>query len=125
MTPLEGPQLIGPVDVSYALCVEPIDPYQMAEDVLVPWSPRRRSAAAPGLTGVRQLTVRGAEVSAVRRQAGQPRGAGVQPAIDSHGRGDPGPLRSAGRPARWPVAPFDGTFDLHAHGIATARLDEG
>ena len=36
MTPLAGPQMIGPVAADYAIAVSAVDPYRLAEDVLVP-----------------------------------------------------------------------------------------
>ncbi len=53
MNVLEGPQMLGPVDVSYALAVGDVDPYELADDVLVPLqvtsSFRWRRPVRPGL----------------------------------------------------------------------------
>ncbi len=123
MTPLEGPQLIGPVEVRYAIAVREIDPYRMAEDVLVPL------ACVPSFGGGGRadngsvLTVRGAEVSSVRRQGGllevrvfHPRPVATTVEIPDH-TGWLVDLRGE------PVAPFQGSFALRAEGIATVRLD--
>jgi hypothetical protein len=72
ITPLEGPQMQGPVEVRYAVHLGGRDPYAVADDALVP------------LLGVgplggeerhgprhSELTVDGAEVSAVRRVGGE------------------------------------------------------
>lgn len=68
--PLEGPQMIGPVTLSYALSTGGVDPWAMADDVLVPL-PVVRSAGTGHLppSGSR-LRVDGAEVSALRRRGG-------------------------------------------------------
>jgi hypothetical protein len=124
MKPLEGSQLIGPVDVSYALGVGPIDPYQMAEDVLVPLVTTGSFGGGTRPDRGSSLTVRGAEVSSVRRQAGQVEVRVFNP------RSSATSVEMPGRSGRLidlrgqPIAAFDGRFDLHAFGIATARLDE-
>ena len=126
MDALEGPQMLGPVDVPYALAVADVDPYALADDVLRP---------APGVGLVRWRRPPRPRHRADRRRrrgvVGPPecrcaRGAGVQPdGPDDDGRDCPG--RSGwlvdlrGRP----VAPFEGAFPLRPHGIATARLDAG
>jgi mannosylglycerate hydrolase len=123
MTPLEGPQMLGPIDVSYALAVSEIDPFAMADDVLVPLATSASFGGGDRPDRGSALTVRGAEVSAVRRQAGQleVRVFNPEPAatlVELPGRsGWLVDLR--GRP----IAPFEGTFELRAQGIATARLD--
>ncbi|MGA3148182.1 MAG: alpha-mannosidase [Acidimicrobiales bacterium] len=123
MIPLEGPQMIGPVAVDYAIELGEVDPYRLADDVTVPlapvvsfgggWRPDRGS----------ELVVRGAEVSAVRRQAGR-----IEVRIFNP-RSTPTSVEIPGR-SGWlvdllgrPVVSFEGHFDLRAQGIATARLD--
>src|SRR5664280_1311964 len=123
MTPLEGPQMLGPIDVSYALAVSEIDPFAMADDVLVPLATSASFGGGDRPDRGSALTVRGAEVSAVRRQAGQlevrvfnPEPTATQ--VELPGRsGWLVDLR--GRP----IVPFEGSFELRAQGIATARLD--
>lgn len=123
MTPLEGPQCIGPVDVRYAIALGDVDPFRMAEDVLVPLECVASLGGGTRDDRGSELTVRGAEVSALRRQAGllelrvfnpRPEETTVEIPertgwlVDLRGR---------------PVAPFAGWFDLRAEGIATIRLD--
>ena len=123
MMAIEGPQMLGPVDVHYALALGDANPYEVATEVLDPLL----SVGSFG-GGVREsrgstLSVRGAEVSSVRRSAGQlevrvfnptPQATTVEIAgrsgwlIDLRGR---------------PVTPFEGSFPLRSEGIATARLD--
>jgi hypothetical protein len=111
------------VDVRYALALGDIDPYRMAEDVLVPLSCVTSFGGGERVDAGSALVVRGAEVSAVRRQAGllevrvfNPRPAATTVEIPDH-TGWLVDLR--GRPS----APFQGSFDLRAQGIATVRLD--
>jgi hypothetical protein len=122
MTPLEGPQLIGPVEANYALLVGDVDPYRAADDVLVPLV--TTASFGGGDRGDRgaALCVRGAEVSSVRREGGllevrvfNPRS--TPTFVDLPGRtGWLVDLRGRA------VSPFEGGFELRAHGIATARL---
>ncbi len=125
MTPLEGPQLIGPVSVRYALALGDVDPYAMAEDVLVPLATRASFGGGDRPDRGSALSIRGGEVSAVRREAGRlevrvfnPHGTSTR--IEIPGRSG-WLIDLRGRP----LAPFEGGFDLRAQGIATARLDEG
>ncbi len=123
MTPIEGPQLLGPVTAHYALAVGDVDPYRMADDVLVPLAVAGSFGGGDRADRGGTLSVRGAEVSAVRRAAGlvevrvfnpTPEPAVVELAdrsgwlVDLRGR---------------PLAPFEGRFDLGPWAIATARLD--
>ena len=124
MTPSRVPSCSARSTVHYALAVGDVDPYAHGRRRARPArSPRRRSAGATGPTAGSALTVRGAEVSVVRREAGQLEVRVFNPR--------PTPTRStiAGR-SGWlvdlrgrPVAPFEGGFELRPHGIATARLD--
>ena len=124
MMAIEGPQLLGPVDVRYALAVGDVDPYRMAADVLDPLLTAGSFGGGDRAGRGSTLSVRGAEVSAVRRSAGQ-----VEVRVFN-----PGPAATtveiAGR-SGWlvdlrgrPVAPFEGSFELRSEGIATARLDD-
>ena len=123
MTPLEGPQSIGPVEANYAVAVGAVDPYRLADDVLVPLATAASFGGGDRPDRGSALTVRGVEVSAVQRRAGRlevrmfnphPKAATVEIPdrtgwlVDLRGR---------------PVAPFEGRFELRANGIATALLD--
>jgi hypothetical protein len=123
MTPLEGPELIGPVEVNYALHVGGDDPYRVADQVLVPLATTASFGGGDRADRGSALTVHGAEVSAVRREAGLLEVRVFNP------RSDPTLVELPGRTG-WlvdlrgePVSPFEGSFELRAHGIATARLD--
>jgi hypothetical protein len=123
MMPIEGPQMLGPVEVHYALAADHGDPYALATDVLDPLLTTGSFGGGTRPARGSALRVRGAEVSAVVRRAGQ-----LEVRVFN-----PGPTATTvavdGR-SGWlvdlrgrPVAPFEGSFELRAQGIATARLD--
>ncbi len=123
MNPLDGPQMIGPHQVSYAIALGQHDPYRLADDVLVPLIPTASFGGGSRPDRGSELTVRGAEVSSVRRVAGNLELRVYNP------RPDPTVVEFAGR-SGWLVdlrgmslAPFEERFDLRAQGIATVRLD--
>jgi hypothetical protein len=123
MTPIEGPQMIGPVEARYALSVDTTDPYRLADDVLLPLVPVGSFGGGTRPASGSPLTIRGVEVSSVRREAGaleirvfNPNDVPAVAEVDSRS-GWLVDLR--GRP----LVPFDGSFELRAHGIATLRLD--
>ena len=124
MDALDGPQMLGPVDVTYALAVGDRDAWDLADDLLVPL--QVTGSFGGGQRGDRgtELTVEGARVSSVRRQAGLLEVRVFNPTddevtvtlpecsgwlVDLRGR---------------PVVSFEGSFPLRPHGIATARLDD-
>jgi hypothetical protein len=123
MIPIDGPQLIGPIDVRYAIALGDVDPYRMAEDLLVPLSCVASFGGGERPDRGSALRVSGAEVSAVRREAGlmevrvfNPRPVPTRVEIPER-TGWLVDLR--GRP----LTPFEGSFDLRPEGIATVRLD--
>ncbi|HEY1634110.1 MAG TPA: glycoside hydrolase family 38 C-terminal domain-containing protein [Acidimicrobiales bacterium] len=122
--PVEGAQMLGPIECRYAVCVEPVDPYALADDVLLPLL----TTTAPGGGGRSPsgqcLAVDGAEVSAVRRDNGalevrvfNPTDAATSVSLGGRS-GDLVDL--AGRP----VGAFEGSFELGPRQLATARLSE-
>jgi hypothetical protein len=123
-TPIEGPQMLGPVVAEYALAVGDLDPYALAEDVLVPLATSASFGGGDRPDRGTALTISGAEVSSVRRVAGRLEVRVFNP--------QPGQVRVE-LPGRsgWlvdlrgrPVVSFEGWFDLRGNGIATARLDD-
>lgn len=120
---LEGPQMIGPVDVHYGLTLGHDDPYRLADDFLVPLVTTHSFGGGERPAEGTELALSGAEVSSLRRHVGlleirvfNPK---ASPAtVDVPGRtGWLVDLR--GRPER----AFEGSFILRSHGIATVRLD--
>ena len=123
MDALDGPQMLGPVDVTYALAVGDRDAWDLADDLLVPLQVTGSFGGGDRGDGGTELTVEGARVSSVRRQAGLLEVRVFNPTEDETIVTLPGcsgwlvDLR--GRP----VAPLEDSFPLRPHGIATARLD--
>jgi hypothetical protein len=120
---LEGPQMLGPVRVRYALAVGDVDPYALADQAWLPLdvvdAPGGGTLEAAGS----HLGVGGAEVSALYRNAGALELRVFNPSAETT------TVEIAGR-SGWlidlrglPLAPFDGAFELRPWGIATARLD--
>ncbi len=123
MDAIDGPQMVGPVDVTYALAVGDHDPWALADDVLVPLQATGSFGGGDRPDRGSALSVDGAQVSSVRRQAGALEVRVFNPTDTTATvtlRGRAGWLVDLrGRP----VAPFEETFPLRPHGIATARLD--
>ena len=123
LTPVEGLQMRGKrISLRYALALDCEDPYRLADDVLLPlevvsslgggWRPASGS----------ELTVHGAEVSALHRVAG------VLEARVFNPTDQPAVVSFLGRSGwlvdlrGYPLEPFEGSFELRPFGIATARL---
>jgi hypothetical protein len=107
-TPIEGPQLLGPIS-----------------DVLVPLATTASFGGGDRPDRGSALTVVGGQVSSVRRQAGQLEVRVFNPGSRATRIELPGRsgwlIDLRGRP----LTPFEGGFELRAHGIATARLAGG
>jgi mannosylglycerate hydrolase len=119
---LEGPQMIGPFRVRYALAVGDLDPYRLAD---LAWLPLPvLSAPGGGTLGPQgsRLTVSGAEVSSLRRVAGGIELRVFNPSPDACwvavGDRDGWLTDLRGRP----LESFTGGFPLRPWGIATARI---
>jgi hypothetical protein len=123
LTPMEGPQQQTRVSASFAIHVGDRDPYAIVDDAfLTLLVTRGGGAGAPGPDAGHALSVTGAEVSAIVREAGQlhvrvfnPTDEATTVTIDGR-QGWLIDLR--GRP----ITPFEGTFDLSPWQIATATL---
>ncbi|HEY2562566.1 MAG TPA: hypothetical protein VGI44_02570 [Acidimicrobiales bacterium] len=125
MTPLDGPQMLGPVEAHYALHVGDVDPYRLVDDAHLPLRAIGSFGGGERAPSGSELTIEGAEVSAVRREAGvlevrvfNPTDSPTVVAIEDRS-GWLVDLR--GRP----ISPFEGWFDLGPHGIATVRITDG
>ena len=92
--------MLGPVEVRYALAVDDDDPYRLAADVLDPLLTTGSFGGGDRPTRGSALSVRGAEVSALRTERRPARSAGVQPVPHGRDGGDRGSLGLAGRPPR-------------------------
>jgi hypothetical protein len=121
--PVEGAQLQQRLAFRFAIATGDVDPYALADEVLVPLQIAEGSASGGELPAEGcALTIEGAEVSAVRREGGGLRVRVFNPA------GAARTVRVAGREG-WlvdlrdrPVAPFSEEFSLRPHGLATLVL---
>jgi alpha-mannosidase len=121
--PLEGPQLRKTMEARYALCVKAVDPYAMADDVLVPL--QVTSAPGGGHRGASgsELEVDGAEVSSVTRAEG-----GSLEVRVFNAAAEATTVRFPGRAGFLvdlrgrPQASFEGELRLGPWSIATVRL---
>ena len=126
LTPVEGLQMTGrPIILRYALAVDCEDPYGLADDVLLPLEVVPTLGGGSRPPSGSELTVSGAEVSALRRESDQmevrvfnPTALTTTVSLAGHS-GWLVDLRG------YPEQSFEGSFELHPFGIATARLDPG
>ena len=133
-TAVEGPQMLGPHTLRYAIQIGPADPYALVDDAFLPLlvaDPAKirgmAGATAPprhqGRSG-QALAVAGAEVSSVRRVGGR-----LEVRVWNPGA-EPTTVELAGR-SGWlvdlrgaPVEPFEGRVELAPWRIATLVIDE-
>jgi len=123
MTPVEGLQMRGKrVTLRYALAVDCDDPYRLADDVLLPLEVASSLGGGTRPSAGSELTVHGAEVSALHRVGGvlEVRVFNPHPEPTTVSFGDRSgwlvDLRG------YPLEPFEGSFELRPFGIATMRL---
>jgi mannosylglycerate hydrolase len=124
LTPVEGLQLTGhPVSLRYALAVGVEDPYALADDILLPLEVVDGLGGGTRPTAGSELSISGAEVSAVRRVGGvrevrvfNPQPDVTRVIVD----GQSGWLVDL---RGYPVKRFEGSFGLRPFGIATLRID--
>ena len=123
--PLEGPQLQRRIVRRYAVAVGEVDPWALADDLLLPLDVVTGVGMGTAPASGSVLEVTGAEVTSLVRRGGElelrvcnPTSSTVTVAV-------------AGR-SGWlvdlrgrPVEPFAGSFELRPWGIATARLSPG
>jgi alpha-mannosidase len=123
---MEGPQLQKRLTRRYAVAVDDVDPYALADEVLVPLQVVEAAEPTPADGDLpadgSALTVEGAEVSAVVREGGALTVRVVNPGDE------PTTVTIEGRRG-WlvdlrgrPVEPFEGSFSLRPWGVATAAL---
>lgn len=122
---MEGPQLQGPVPVRYALRVGDVDPYALADDVLVPLQTTVGGGDHARRPAGQVFALAGAEVSALRRT---PNGE-LEVRVFNPGA-TPTTVTMAER-AGWLVdlrgrrlGPFEGSFVLGPWAIATALVTD-
>ena len=120
--PVEGAQLLGPVEARYALLVGDADPYALVDDAFLPLRVLATDGGGKRPSTGSALPVEGTEVSALRRTAD-----GLELRVFNPSP-DPTTVQLPGR-SGWlvdlrgrPLGPFDGSFPLRPWGIATARV---
>ena len=122
--PVDGPQLVGPLHLRYAVHIGEADPYSLVDQAFMPLSVLEAPGGGQRPASGSALTVEGAEVSALQRIAGALELRVFNPTNREV------TVRLAGRQG-WLVdlrgqaqEPFDESFPLRPWGIATARLHE-
>ena len=123
LTPVEGLQLLGRrVECTYALAHDVADPYALVDEALLPLDVVHAAGGGVRPGEGSELRVEGAEVSAVRRQAGLLEVRVFNPTSEET-------TVNLGQRSGWLVdlrgrtlAPVDGSFPLRPFGIATVRL---
>jgi alpha-mannosidase len=123
MTPVEGLQMRGKrVTLRYALAVDCEDPYALADDVLLPLETTASLGGGTRPATGTELTVDGAEVSALHRVAGTLELRVYNPRPEVTTVSIPGRSGWLVDLRGYPQEPFEGFFVLRPFGIATARL---
>ncbi len=125
LTPMEGPQQIGPRVMRYAVAVgDDVDPYALVDDAFSPLLVGRARGVGTGPDTGQQLSVAGAPVSSVQRNDGR-----LEVRVFNPGRA-PADVTIAGR-SGWlvdlrgaPIEPWDTSFTLPPGRIATATITE-
>jgi hypothetical protein len=123
LTPVEGLQMRGrQIELRYALALDCADPYGLADDVLLPLEPVQSLGGGPRPATGSELGVHGAEVSALHRVAGVLEVRVFNPTPEPATVSIPGHAGWLVNLRGYPVASFEGSFELRPFGIATARL---
>jgi alpha-mannosidase len=123
LTPVEGLQMRGKrVELRYALALDCDDPYRLADDVLLPLEPVQSLGGGPRPVSGSEITVHGAEVSALHRVAGVLEVRVFNPTPEPTSVSFPGRTGWLVDLRGYPEAPFEGSFELRPFGIATVRL---
>ena len=123
LTPVDGLQMRGKrVELRYALALDCDDPYRLADDVLLPLEPVQSLGGGPRPAAGSEMTVHGAEVSALHRVAGVLEVRVFNPTPEPTVVSFPGRTGWLVDLRGYPEAPFEGSFELRPFGIATARL---
>ena len=123
LTPVEGLQMRGKrVELRYALALDCDDPYRLADDVLLPLEPVQSLGGGPRPASGSEMTVHGAEVSALHRVAGVLEVRVFNPTPEPTAVSFPGRTGWLVDLRGYPEAPFEGSFELRPFGIATVRL---
>jgi alpha-mannosidase len=122
--PLEGPQMIGPVEARYVVHIGDRDPFALVDDAFLPLEVVVADGGGQRGSSGSAFEIDGAEVSALRRVPG-----GLEIRVFNPGA-DPTEVTLPGR-SGWlvdlrggPLSSFDGAFALAPWAIATARIPD-
>ncbi|HUQ39029.1 MAG TPA: hypothetical protein VM030_02660, partial [Acidimicrobiales bacterium] len=122
---MDGPQMIGPVEATYALTVGDVDPFAMVDDVFLPLHVVSAPGGGTWPDAGQALAVEGAQVSALQRRNGALElrvfNPSTEPTTVTVGERRGWLVDLLGRP----VAAFDGSFPLAPWQIATATITGG
>jgi hypothetical protein len=110
------------VTLRYALALDCDDPYGLADDVLLPLETVSSLGGGTRPASGSELAVHGAEVSALHRVAGVLEARVFNPTAQAALVSFPGRSGWLVDLRGYPLEPFEGSFELRAFGIATARL---
>jgi hypothetical protein len=123
MTPVDGLQMAGrQVTLRYALAIDCDDPFLLADDLLLPLEPVSSLGGGERPAEGTELTVDGAEVSAVHRVGGALEVRVYNPTSETAQVSLPGRAGWLVDLRGYPERQFEGGFELRPFGIATARL---
>jgi mannosylglycerate hydrolase len=125
LTPMEGPQSQHRVEARFAIHLRARDPYAVVDDLSLPLQVTRGGGpSANGTTSGQALSITGAEVSAIVREAGQLLVRVFNPSAA------PATVTIEGRTG-WlvdlrgrPVQPFEGSFDLTPWQVTTVNVGD-
>jgi hypothetical protein len=124
LTPVEGLQLTGRrVLLRYALAIGVEDPYALADDILLPLEIVDSPGGGSRPTTGSELSISGAEVSAVRREGGVRELRLFNPHPDASIVTIDGQSGWLVDLRGYPMQRFEGSFELRPFGIATLRID--
>jgi hypothetical protein len=123
MTAVEGLQMRGKrVALRYGLALDCDDPYGLADDVLLPLETTASFGGGTRPASGTELTIHGAEVSALHREGGVLEVRVFNPTAEATVVALPGHSGWLVDLRGYPMEPFEGSFELRPFGIATARL---
>jgi hypothetical protein len=121
--PLDGPQLIGPQQLRYAVALGAADPWRLADLAWMPLPVVHGTGSGPLAPSGSRLTINGAEVAALHRLDGAIEMRVFNPTDETVTVELPGHSGRLVDLQGRRVAQWSESFALRAWGIATARLD--
>jgi hypothetical protein len=121
--PLDGPQLVGPHQVRYAVALGAADPWRLADLAWMPLPVVHGTGTGPFAPSGSRLTIKGAEVAALHRRDDAIEVRVFNPTDEAVTVELPGHTGRLVDLRGHTVGLWSESFALRAWGIATARLD--